>query len=421
MLYVLMFILLFLSALFSAAETAFISALPAKIQKLKMEGNKRAIVLSKLKENKERVIGSLLLGFIFINTAATTIASAVIIRLLGDSMEAIAVATALMSTIIIIYCEVLPKTYAVRNAEYLALMIAKPCKWLLKIMFPLVYIVQKIVNFTLWALRLPNYSSDNLEAFDLLKGEIELHHEKGDVFSEDKYMLGAVLDLGKITVGEIMVYRNDMKTISIDGKATEIVEQIIASPYSRMPVWKENPENIIGIMHIRDMLTLLKEKDCEEISIKDIESKLKEPWFIPSTTLLKKQLQAFRETHTHFAIVVDEYGDLKGLVTLEDIVEEVVGQIEDEYDIVPQKFIKNRDGSVSVGGEITVRDINREMNWNLTDMHAATIGGLLFHIAQRVPEAGEVFVVGGYRLRLLNKIANKIIKVRVYKLQKNFK
>jgi len=418
MLFILMIILLILAALFSAAETAFISALPAKIQKLKMDGDKRAIILSKLKEHKERVIGSLLLGFIFLNTACTAIASAVIIHYLGDSVEAIAIATAVMSTIIIIYCEVLPKTYAVRNAEYFALLVAKPCSWFLKLIFPLVYLIQKIVNFTLWVMRAPNHSNIDIEAFEIIKGEIELHHEQGNVFSEDKHMLGAVLDLGKISVDEIMVYRNEMKTISMDGKAKDIAEQIISSPYSRMPIWKGDPENIIGIMHVRDMLTLLKNKDYEEITHSDIESKLKKPWFIPSTTLLKRQLQAFRDTHSHMAIVVNEYGDLEGLVTLEDIVEEVIGQIEDEYDIIPQKIVKNRDGSISVRGDITVRDINREMDWNLSDERAATIGGLMFHIAQRIPEVGEVFSVDRYRLRLLNKMANKIMKVRVYKIHK---
>ncbi len=407
-------ILLVISAFFSGAETSILTASQARINKLKNDGNKKAESLLKLREDKEKLIGSILLSNNFVNIGASVIATEACIEIFGDNNTALFITTAMMTVLILIISDVLPKTYAVRHAEAVALSLTPFITFTTLILTPIVVTVKYIVN---GLLKLVDNKTNavNISALETIKSTIELHHQEGEVVSDYKYMLGGVIDLEKITVEEVMVHRNEFLSVNIDLAPLEIIKQIAKSPYSRVPIWKDKPENIIGVLHMKDLnKILLSKKSSDKITHRDIEKLAREPWFIPSTTNLKTQMLAFRTNHYPFAFVVNEYGELEGLVTLEDIIEEVVGQIEDEYDVVHKGIYKvNSDNSVVTTGNTPIRDVNRELEWNIDDKEATTVGGLIFHIAQRIPEKGESFKSANYVLKLLKKKKNKILKVKI--------
>jgi Mg2+/Co2+ transporter CorB len=409
-------ILLVISALFSGAEISILTASQARINKLKNDGNKKAEVLLKLREDKEKLIGSVLLSNNFVNIGASVIATEACIDIFGDNSTALFIVTAIMTIAVLIISDVLPKTYAVRHSESMALSLTPFIAFTTLILTPIVVTVKYIVN-TLLRLVDKKNPATTISALEAIKSTIELHHQEGEVVSDYKYMLGGVIDLEKITVEEVMVHRNEFISINIDLTPMEIIKQIVKSPYSRIPIWKDKPENIIGVLHMKDLnKLLLPKKSLDKITHLDIEKLAREPWFIPSTTNLKTQMLAFRTNHYPFAFVVNEYGELEGLVTLEDIIEEVVGQIEDEYDVIHKGIHKvNSDSSVITTGNTPIRDVNRELEWNIDDKEATTVGGLIFHLAQRIPEKGESFKSGNYTLKLLKKKKNKILKVKIAK------
>lgn len=410
-------VLLACSGFFSGSEIGILSASRSKIHKLKIDGNKRAITLSRLRDDRERMIGAMMLLNTFVNTAASAIASSLSIDIFGDNGEALLISTVIMTILILIYGEILPKTYAVRNAEKLALFVAPFFMLISKIFSPITTAIQILVNGTLRLFTSPSKKEQKMSGLEIMRGALELHHEEGSVVPEDKYMIGGIIDLEKITVNEIMIHRNDMNSIDIDDEPSEIIAQMISSTHSRVPLWKNEPDNIVGIIHIKDVVRIIRSKK-EAISRQDIDKIIRKPWFIANITNLKKQLNAFREHQSHFALVVDEYGELLGLITLEDILEEVVGHIEDEYDQNNRQSIKkNHDGSIVVFGDVSIRDLNRHMHWNLSDEDASTIGGLVFHIAQKVPSVGESFKFAGFKLKILKRQHNKIVKVKITQLK----
>lgn len=409
------------SAFFSGSETSVMSASRSKIHKLKTDGNKSAEILSLLRgKDKERFLGSILLGNNFVNILASAVATSICIDLFGDSGEALAIATAVMTALILIYCEVLPKTLAVRNAENIALKVAGICFYLTKVLYPFTYVVKFFVDKSIKLMRIQNAAEHSVSGLEVIKGAIDLHHEEGEVFTEDKFMLGGLIDLESVTVEEIMIYRNDIYGIDIDDDPEDLILSMMRGRHSRIPVWEKNQDNIIGILYLRDILQILKDKKVNKVEKSDLRAILREPWFIPSTTNLKTQLRAFREKHRHFALVVDEYGELLGLVTLEDIVEEIVGQIDDEYDFAANNDIKKLDNkTLKVSGDVTIRDINREMEWDISDEDATTIGGLILHIAREVPSRGEEFTHKDYVFKMLKKKRNTILKIKITKVEKN--
>lgn len=407
-------ILLVISAFFSGAETAVLTVSQAKVNKLKNEGNKRAIALFKLREDKEGFIGSILLGNNFINIGASVIATEACIEAFGDNSTALFVTTSIMTILILIISDVIPKTYAVRHAEFVALGLTPVVTMLTVALSPMVKIVKFLVNALLKIFDRKTKSND-MSALETIKSTIEMHHQEGEVVSDYKYMLGGIIDLEKIKVEKIMVHRNEFLSVNINLEPIEIIKILVQCPYSRIPAWRDKPENIVGVLHMKDLnKVLLQKKDLEKITRHDIEKLARAPWFIPNTTTLKTQMLAFRTQHYPFAFVVDEYGELEGLVTLEDIIEEVVGQIEDEYDVSNKGIYKiNSDHSVVATGNTSIRDINRELEWNIDDKEATTVGGLLFHLAQGIPDKGESFRSKNYLLTMLKKKKNKILKVKI--------
>jgi Mg2+/Co2+ transporter CorB len=404
-------VLLVLSAFFSGSETAVTAASRARIHHMARVGSRRARIVEGLQERRDRLIGAILLGNNLVNILASALATSLLIRLVGDA--GVAYATLVMTLLVLIFAEVLPKTYAITHAERMALTVAPVLRAVVWVMAPLSNAVHWMVRgiLLLFGVRLPReffaYTSE-----EELRGAIALHHGPGEEVAEERAMLRSILDLDDLEVGEVMTHRRNLETINIEAPTAEIVEQAIKSPYSRLPLWREEPDNIVGVLHSKDLLRALREHEgkIEGFSVTDLAQK---PWFVPEATSLLDQLKAFQTRREHMAVVVDEYGALLGLVTLEDILEEIVGDIADEHDVAFPGVRPQPDGSYSVDGSVTIRDLNRELDWNLPDEEASTVAGLVLHEARMIPKVGQVFEFHGCRFEILRRQRNQITTLRV--------
>lgn len=406
-----------LSAYLAAAEIAIVSASPAKLYRAKTSGDKRAIIALALHADREKLFGCILLLYNLTTIAASTLTTTIMIGLFGDSADVITLVTIGLTIFIVIYGEMMPKTYAVRDPERLALSSAKLFSWLITVLKPIIIVLQWVVEKSFWILGSNSKHRHNISAMDTIRGTIDFHHGAGEVVHEDRYMLGGIIDLNQVTVEQVMIHRNDMQSLCLDDNIKRLLSIASHSQHSRFPLWQGNIDNIIGVIHAKDILKIIDAKGAENITHEDIKLIARDPWFVPDSTTLKYQLQQFRERKQHFAMVVDEYGDMKGILTLEDIIEEVVGQIEDEYDGHNEdKILMNQNGSVYVAGELTIRDLNRQMHWEIPDKDALTIGGLMLHLSQGFPEIGAEFIYHNYHLRFVKKLARKLGVVEVMKI-----
>ncbi len=404
-------ILLLLSAFFSGSETALTSVSRPRLHHLERRGNQRARLVNRLIGDRERLIGAILLGNNAVNIFASALATSVLIGLFGEA--GIAYATIGMTLLVLVFAEVLPKTYALRNADRVALAVAPFMRLMVIILSPITLAVQAVVRFSLRLLGVATTDDDlALTAEQELRGAIDLHSRGGAMVKQERDMLGSILDLEDVEVSEIMVHRKGMTVIDAEEPPARIIERLIASPYTRIPLWRGDPDNIIGVLHSKDLLNLV-HGHMDNIDDLNLAATATAPWFIPDSTTLLRQLQAFRRRRAHFALVVDEYGALMGLVTLEDILEEIVGDIADEHDVAFTGVRLNADGSYTVRGTVTIRDLNREYEWNLPDEEASTIAGLVIHEAQRIPEMGQSFVFHGFKFEVLTRQRNQITSVRV--------
>jgi Mg2+/Co2+ transporter CorB len=251
-----------------------------------------------------------------------------------------------------------------------------------------------------------------LTAAEELRGQVALMHREGGVAKSERDMLGGLLDLSDLTVSDVMVHRTKMRAIDADQPSEDIVRAVLSSPYTRMPLWRGTPENIVGVLHAKDLLRALDAAGGDASGLK-VEALALETWFVPGTTSLRAQLKAFLTKKTHFALVVDEYGEVMGLVTLEDILEEIVGDIADEHDVTVSGVRPPGDGSVNVDGGVPIRDLNRAMDWNLPDEEATTIAGLVIHEARTIPDQGTAFNFHGFRFQVIRKAKNRITTLRI--------
>jgi len=403
--------LIILSAFFSGSETGLTSISRARIYKLKMEGNRRAIAVSALHEKKEQLLSSILLGNNVVNIASSALATALAIRLFGPA--GVVYATAVMTLLVLIFAEVLPKTYAVRHANQVALAVAPAFTLITKLLSPFTMSIQKIVNRVISLISSP--PKDDMTGVEVLRGAVDMYHADGDVHTDDKDMLSGIFDLGATTTEKVMIHRSDMISISIDESVENIIDFVANSTHSRIPVWKNVPDKIIGILHTKDLFKELQNNSNASEPI-DISALLRKPWFVPETITLKNQLKAFQEHKKHMALVVDEFGSVTGMVTLEDIIEEVVGEIEDEHDEPIDKSIKLlKDGSYKVDGDISLRDLNRQLDWALSDSNSTTIAGYLMAHAQRIPEIEEIFEIDGFMFKVLEREGNQITRIKIRK------
>jgi Mg2+/Co2+ transporter CorB len=403
-------LLLAASALTSGTETAMTGASPARIRHLASRGDRRAVLVERLLQQKERLIGALLLGNNLFNVLATALAADLLIQLFGE--VGVAYATLIMTTLLVIFAEVLPKTYAIRNPEHMARFVAPAAQLLVTVLAPLTRMVQWLVDRILGLIGVPVRPDPLSGAVDALRSTIELHAEVGAVAKQERDMLGGILDLAEVEVGHVMTHRKGMETLDADRAPEQLLEQVVTSPFSRFPVWRSDPDRIVGVLHAKDLLAAVGEHGRALQGV-EITSLCSPPWFVPAITPLRKQLVAFRRQRQHLALVVDEYGSLEGLVTLEDVIEEIVGQIADEKDVDVVGIEPQPDGSVLVGGWVTVRDLNRHLDWDLPDEEAATVAGLVIHEAQRIPAVGQRFLFHGHRFDVLRRQRHQIMQLRV--------
>ena len=404
--------LLFVSALFSAAETALTGASRGRMHQLERDGDKKAKRVNKLLADQETMIGAVLLGYNAINILTSAMATEFITKSVPGAWG-VALATAVMTVLVLVFVEVLPKTIAIVHSDDVARTLSGPMLIVVKAVGPLVFAVQWIVRMTLkpFGINL-SMEQDVLAAHEEIRGAVEYHHSEGLVESRDRRMLGGVLDLSDMDVSQIMVHRKSIELLDADLPPRLLVMQALEAPHTRIPLYREEPENIIGVLHAKDLARALAAAGGDVDGL-NVEAIARKPWFIPDTTNLKDQLNAFLKERNHFALVVDEYGALQGLVTLEDILEEIVGDIEDEHDSALQGIRRQPDGSVNVDGSVAIRDVNRAMDWNLPDEDAVTMAGLVIHEAQMIPEAGQTFIFHRHRFQILRKQRNQITALRV--------
>jgi Mg2+/Co2+ transporter CorB len=413
-------ILLFLliSAFFSAAETALTAMSRARIFQLVMDGNRRAEQASRLRRNKESLIGAILLGNNAVNIAASTIATSVTIKVLGNNDHALALVTVIMTILVVIFSEILPKTYAIQNAERVSLALAPFIAVLVKLVYPLTHAIQRLIRFPLKLMGVDREQTNTLiSATDVIRGTIELHHREGQMIKQERDMLGSILDLNDIEVKDIMIHRTHVEMLDASLPTDAFVQEAVGLLHSRIPVWKGEKDNIVGVLHTKTLVQTLNQ-NSGKIDGAQILAICHKPWFIPETTSLRDQLLAFRRKRQHLAFVVDEYGAWLGIVTLEDIIEEIVGEIEDEHDEATSSIQKVSENIYNVGGTVPVRDINRQLDWNLPDEEASTIAGLLISQAETIPSVGEILEFNGYRFTVIGRSKTKVTRLRVEQLVK---
>lgn len=412
-------VLLVLSAFFSGSETALTAASRGKLRTAADKGSQGAETALKVTEDNERLIGSILLGNNVVNILATSLATALLTRLFGQN--GVALATLAMTLLVLIFSEVLPKTYAITSPETVAARVAAPIRVVILIFSPVVAAVRALVRLVLALFGVRADPDSNILAVrEEIAGALQLGHSEGVVEKEDRDRILGALDLSDRFVEEVMLHRSNIEMIDANLPVSEILSIILASPHTRLPLYRDEPENVIGVLHAKDLLRAMHRMladehiDAAELAAFDIMSVAMAPYFIPETTTLDDQMRQFLRRKTHFALVVDEYGGLRGLITLEDILEEIVGEIADEFDAESDPQItETTDGAFIVDGSMTIRDLNRARDWSLPDAEANTIAGLVIHEAQMIPVIGQVFSFHGFRFEVMDKDQNRITSLKI--------
>ena len=402
--------LLAFGALMAAGETSITASAPGKLHKLKSDGNKRATTVLKIIKIKDRVISTLLIGNSLANTLCTTIATSLFIDILGDDIGTV-VASIVMSFVIIVFSEVVPKAIAVAKPEKIALFTAPAIVLLLQLFKPLNILLAYVVKIFCFVFRINLKQEVSVE--DEVRGLIEHHMHEGNVVKDDRDMLGGILDIRNMVTGDIMIHRSKVFAINIDTPNEKLLKTALASNHTRIPIWEKAPDNIIGILHIKD---LVRKIHGAKINIKEINvrSLLKAPIFVPDNALLTQQLQLFKEGQSHLACVVDEYGDLQGIITMEDVIEEVFGQIYDEHDYTHNKITKNSENEYIIDGSLSIRDVNRELGWDLPEAEATTIAGFVINEMKKIPNQGEFITIDNLKIVVKKKTQNRIKTLSVF-------
>lgn len=411
--------LLVLSAFFSGSETALTAASRGKLRTKADRGDRGAARALRITEDNERLIGSVLLGNNLVNILAASLATAMFTRAFGES--GVALATLVMTLLVLIFAEVLPKTYAITKPEEAAAGVARPIGFIVTIFAPVVSAVRWFVRLVLRVFGVKiDPDSQILAVREEIAGALQLGHSEGVVEKEDRDRILGALDLSDRAVEEIMLHRSGIEMIDADADPGHILNQCLESNHTRLPVFKDDPENIIGVIHAKDLFRAMYNRvsetnaTLESLTNFDLVEVAKKPYFVPETTSLDDQMREFLRRHAHFALVVDEYGSLQGLITLEDILEEIVGEIADEFDTDEEPEIaKSEDGQFLIDGSMTLRDLNRATDWSLPDDEANTVAGLVIHEAQMIPTEGQVFSFHGFRFEVIGRVANRITSLKI--------
>lgn len=412
-------VLLLLSAFFSGSETALTAASRGKLRSQADKGSPGAERALRITEDNERLIGSVLLGNNLVNILAASLATALFTKAFGES--GVAWATLVMTLLVLVFAEVLPKTYAITNSETAAARVSGPISMVVLVFAPVVTAVRALVRgmLKLFGVEI-DPDSHILSVNEEIAGALALGHEEGVVHKEQRDRLLGALDLSERDVEEIMLHRSEIEMINAEDPPEQVLTQCLNSRFTRLPVFQGEQENIVGVMHAKDLLravdkTLRGPNGIQgDLSGFDIMDVVRRPYFVPETTALDDQMRQFLKLHTHFALVVDEYGALQGLITLEDILEEIVGEITDEFDVAEVEALQpESDGSYLVEGAMTIRDLNRMADWSLPDEEANTVAGLVIHEAQSIPTMGQVFSFHGFRFEVVERLQNRLTKLKV--------
>ena len=404
-------ICLVVSAFYSASETALTASSRAAMNRLEKQGNHDASIVNRLMATRERLLGAILFANNLTNIAASTLATGVLLEIFGKT--GIIYATLVMTVLIFVVAEVLPKTAAFNAPDRMALAVAKPVESTVRLFAPVLRAVEWLVRVILHGLGMPVGKIQSILSPDEeLRGAVDLMHRAGVVEKTDRDMMGGLLDLRELTVSDVMVHRTKMVMLDADEPPRELIDAVLAAGVTRLPLWRGSPDNVIGVLHAKEVWRALHAAHGDAAKL-DISALARPPWYVPDTMPLAEQLKAFRHRKTPFALVVDEYGELEGLVTLQDIVAEIVGDITDEHDIAVPGVRPLPDGSVNVDGAVPVRDLNRAMDWNIPDDEATTIAGVVIHEARSIPEPGQSFTFHGFRFHVLRKTRNRITALRV--------
>ncbi|MFG6595818.1 HlyC/CorC family transporter [Sulfitobacter sp. 1A13368] len=411
--------LLVLSGFFSGSETALTAASRGKLRAQADKGASGAIRALKITEDNERLIGSVLLGNNLVNILAASMATALFTRLFGES--GVALATLVMTLLVLVFAEVLPKTYAITNAETAAALVSRPISIVVLIFSPVVTAVRYFVRGVLRLFGVQIDPDSNILAVrEEIAGALQLGHSEGVVEKEDRDRILGALDLRERAVEEVMLHRSGIEMIDADSDPTDIMEKCLQSNHTRLPVFREDPENIIGVIHAKDLLRAMYKLiggpngDAAALNGFNVADVVMKPYFVPETSTLDEQMRQFLRRRTHFALVVDEYGSLQGLITLEDILEEIVGEITDEFDPDADHPLKQSDdGHLMVEGAMTIRDLNRATDWSLPDDEANTVAGLVIHEAQMIPTVGQVFSFHNFRFEVIERDGNRITQLKI--------
>ena len=399
------------SFFFSGSETALTVSSRATMLRLAKDGDPKAGIVNRLLEAREEMIGALLIGNNAATIAASTLATGLMLKFFGES--GLLAATVIMTVLILVFCEVLPKTAAIDSPDRIALAVARPMAWVVRVLAPVLSAIYWVVEHILAAFGFKIGEGKRiLSAHEELRGAVDLFHREGGVEKHDRDMLGGLLDLRDLTVADVMIHRTEVIMVDAGEPPEQAVAAVLAAPVTRVPLWKDTSENIVGILHAKDLLHALRTVNGDASKV-DLAKIARPPWFVPEVRPLSEQLKAFRRRKTPFAMVVDEYGETMGIVTLEDILEEIVGDITDEHDVAVPGVRPQPDGSVNVDGAVPIRDLNRVMDWNLPDEEATTIAGLVIHEARLIPEPGQSFTFHGFRFRVLRRERNRLTALRI--------
>jgi Mg2+/Co2+ transporter CorB len=375
------------------------------------EGDPRAALVNSLLQSRERLTQSIFIARNLSMGAVAALLAALFLRWFG--IIGIVYVTIAVTVLALLFSRVLPKTIASYRPERVALLTARPVGIAVSLFGRVTPALEEAVRavFRLAGIT-PRLKALQANGHEELRGAVDLLHREGSVVKSDRDMFGGLLDLQELEVSDVMVHRTSMVAIDADGPPEKIVADVLAAPYTRLPLWRKTPENIVGVLHAKNLLRALAAAEGDVTKV-DIGALAQQPWFVPESRPLTGQLRAFLRRKTHFALVVDEYGEVMGLVTLEDIIEEIVGDIADEHDVTLSGVLPQADGSVSVDGGVPIRDLNRAMDWHLPDDEATTVAGLVIHEARSIPEAGQTFTFHGYRFQVLRKNRNRITTLRV--------
>jgi Mg2+/Co2+ transporter CorB len=404
------FVCLVFSAVTSAAETSMMACSKPKLHALEKEGNRGARRVMRLTSEPETLLSTILTTNTLVNIMASSVTTGLFLHMFGE--KGILYASLIMTFVVLLFSEVLPKTLATRNPEKFAMVLSLPMFGLIKLTRPITWFIRLATQAMMLLMGIrPGETDPNFGEEDV-RGAIGLGLHHGVIEKPEHRMLDSILELDDLTVDEVMTHRSSLENINADLPPQALYDKVAASAHSRLPVWKDEPDNIVGIVHVKDFYRAYNAHVASGVPF-DLTTVMQEPYFIPESAIVADQLLEFRKKRKHLALVVDEFGDIMGVLTLEDILEEIVGEIEDEHDVHRPLFTREDDGSLVVSGGMAVRDANREFGWNLPDDDAVTLGGLLIEVAQHIPATGEKVTVGGLTFEVMTKRRQAVSRVRV--------